>query len=193
MAGKRDYYEVLGVDRSATDKQIADAYRRLALKYHPDRNAGDEETVVLFKEAAEAFEVLSDGERRARYDRYGHAAFQGASGGRGFADVNDIFAAFGDIFGESAFGDLFGGRRRGPRKGADVRCDVTLDLMQAAAWGHGDCRVSTARDVRRLRRLGSQAGYGPRGAATAAAAARWCKARASFACRRLAPPAMAAE
>lgn len=131
MAGKRDYYEVLGVKRSATDKQIADAYRKLAIKFHPDKNPGDEEAVVLFKEAAEAFEVLGDGERRARYDRFGHAAFEGG-GARGFGDVNDIFAAFGDIFGDSAFGDLFGRGRRRQAKGADVRCDVTLDLMQAA-------------------------------------------------------------
>ncbi|MEX2114590.1 MAG: molecular chaperone DnaJ [Pirellulales bacterium] len=134
MAGKRDYYEVLGVKRNATDKQIADAYRKLAIKFHPDKNPGDEEAIVMFKEAAEAFEVLGDGERRSQYDRYGHAAFSSGAGGRGFADVNDIFAAFGDIFGESGFGDLFGGggrRRRGSR-GADVRSDVTLDLMQAA-------------------------------------------------------------
>ena len=132
MAGKRDYYEVLGVERTVTDKQLADAYRKLAIKYHPDKNPGDEEAIVRFKEAAEAFEVLGDKERRARYDRYGHAAFSNNSGGRGFSDVNDIFAAFGDIFGDSAFGDLFGGGRRRPSKGGDVRCDVELDLMQAA-------------------------------------------------------------
>jgi molecular chaperone DnaJ len=130
MAGKRDYYEVLGVDRSVSDKQLADAYRKLAIKYHPDKNPGDDEAVARFKEAAEAFEVLSDLERRSRYDRYGHAGLDGAA--RGFADVNDIFAAFGDIFGDSAFGDLFGGRRRRAGRGADVRCDVTLDLVQAA-------------------------------------------------------------
>jgi molecular chaperone DnaJ len=131
MSDKRDYYAVLGVDRSASDKAIADAYRKLAIKYHPDKNPGDEETVVLFKEAAEAFEVLSDREKRARYDRYGDAGL-GGSQGRGFADVNDIFAAFGDIFGDSAFGDLFGGGRRRANKGGDVRCDVTLDLIEAA-------------------------------------------------------------
>ena len=131
MADKRDYYAVLGVDRSASDKAIADAYRKLAIKYHPDKNPGDEETVVLFKEAAEAFEVLSDREKRARYDRFGHAGL-GGSQGRGFTDVNDIFAAFGDIFGDSAFGDLFGGGRRRANKGGDVRCDVTLDLIEAA-------------------------------------------------------------
>ncbi len=132
MAGKRDYYEVLGVDRSATDKALADAYRKLAIKYHPDKNPGDEEAVARFKEAAEAFEILSDKEKRARYDRYGHAAFSGAGGGGGFRDVNDIFAAFGDIFGDSAFADLFGSPRRRANKGSDVRCDVTLDLLEAA-------------------------------------------------------------
>lgn len=132
MAAKRDYYEVLGVERSASDKAIAEAYRRLAIKYHPDKNPGDEETVVLFKEAAEAFEVLSDRDKRARYDRYGHAGVGGSGGAREFADVNDIFAAFGDIFGEAGLGDLFGGGRRRSNKGADVRADVTLDLVEAA-------------------------------------------------------------
>lgn len=130
MTGKRCYYEVLGVERTSTTKVIAEAYRKLAIKYHPDKNPGDEEAVARFKEAAEAFEVLGDEEKRARYDRYGHAGVN--NGGRqGFQDVNDIFAAFGDIFGESAFGDLFGGRRRAS-KGSDVRCDLTLDLMEAA-------------------------------------------------------------
>jgi molecular chaperone DnaJ len=131
MAQKRDYYEVLGVERTASDKVIAEAYRKLAIKYHPDKNPGDADTVAHFKEAAEAFEVLSDSEKRSRYDRFGHAGVGGAGGARQFADVNDIFAAFGDIFGDSAFGDLFGGRRRA-NKGGDVRCDVTLDLVEAA-------------------------------------------------------------
>ncbi len=132
MAGKRDYYEVLGVERTVSEKVIADAYRKLAIKYHPDKNPGDDEAIALFKEAAEAFEVLSDSEKRARYDRYGHAGVDG-SRSREFSDVNDIFAAFGDIFGEGAFGDLFGGGgRRRASKGSDVRADVTLDLLEAA-------------------------------------------------------------
>jgi molecular chaperone DnaJ len=131
MASKRDYYEVLSVDRSASDKAIADAYRKLAIKFHPDKNPGDDEAVARFKEAAEAFEVLSDPEKRSLYDRFGHAGVSGAGRGREFTDVNDIFSAFGDIFGDSAFGDLFGGRRRANR-GTDVRCDVTLDLLEAA-------------------------------------------------------------
>lgn len=134
MGQKRDYYEVLGVSRDATQKQIADYYRKLALKYHPDRNPGDQEATLRFKEAAEAFEVLHDTDKRARYDRYGHAGVDGGAGGPHFTDVNDIFSAFGDIFGDSAFGDLFGrgGRRGRARRGADVHCQVTLNLVEAA-------------------------------------------------------------
>ena len=133
MADKRDYYDVLGVDRSASEKSVAEAYRKLALKYHPDRCPGDQEAVARFKEAAEAFEVLSHPEKRARYDRYGHAGLEG--GPPQFRDVNEIFEAFSDIFGDSLFGDLFGGRggrRHRQRTGASVRCDLTLDLREAA-------------------------------------------------------------
>jgi molecular chaperone DnaJ len=134
MAGKRDYYEVLGVDRNATEKQIAEAYRKLALKYHPDRNPGDEEAVAKFKEAAEAFEVLNHAEKRAIYDRYGHAGLEGQGVGPQFHDISDIFQAFGDIFGDGLFGDFFGRsrRRRGPRKGSDVSCEVEIELVEAA-------------------------------------------------------------
>lgn len=133
MAEKRDYYEVLGVSRSATDRDIANAYRKLALKFHPDANPDDEEATERFKEAAEAYEVLNDTEKRARYDQYGHSAVDG--GGAQFHDVEDIFEAFGDMFSGGLFGDLFGGgRRRGrrQRRGSDVRCDVTLELEEAA-------------------------------------------------------------
>ena len=138
MAKKRDYYEVLGVERTATDQQIAAAYRKLAIKFHPDKNQGDEDAVKHFKEAAEAFEVLADADKRSRYDRFGHAGIDGPGGGAPhFQDINDIFEAFGGIFGDSVFGDIFGGGRggRGRRratKGADIRCDVTLDLIEAA-------------------------------------------------------------
>ena len=132
MAGKRDYYEVLGIERSATDKVIADAYRKLAIRHHPDKNPGDEEAIVRFKEAAEAFEILGDKDKRARYDKFGHAGVEGSARSRQFNDVNDIFSAFGDIFGDSGLGDLFGGGRQRVNKGGDVRCDVTIDLMEAA-------------------------------------------------------------
>ncbi len=134
MTEKRDYYEVLKVARNAAEKDISEAYRMLALKYHPDRNPGDDEAVARFKEAAEAFEVLSSPEKRARYDRYGHAGMEGA-GVHQFRDVSDIFEAFGDVF-----GDLFGGGRRRSRvnRGADIRSRVTLDLLEAA---HGTAKV----------------------------------------------------
>ncbi len=132
MAGKRDYYEVLGVARTAGQKEIADSYRRLALRFHPDANPGDENATEKFKEAAEAYEVLGDAEKRARYDQYGFAGVEG--GAQHFTEVEDIFEAFGDMFSGGMFGDLFGGRRRGrrARRGADVRVDVTLELEEAA-------------------------------------------------------------
>lgn len=133
MADKADYYEILGVARSATPQQIAAAYRKLAIKYHPDSNPGDEDATRKFKQAAEAYEVLSDTEKRQRYDRYGHAGLAG--GGTQFHDAEDIFDAFGDLFGGGIFGDFFGGGgRRGRRahRGQDVRCQVTLDLEEAA-------------------------------------------------------------
>jgi molecular chaperone DnaJ len=129
---KRDYYDVLGVKREASDKEIASAYRRLAVKYHPDSNPGDEGATAKFKEAAEAYEVLSDAEKRARYDRYGHAGMQGQH--HEFQSAEDVFEIFGDLFG-GAFGDLFGGGRGGRRRvrrGGDIRADVTLELEEAA-------------------------------------------------------------
>ena len=134
MAAKRDYYEVLSVTRTAVDGEIAVAYRKLALTYHPDKNPGDEDAVKKFKEAAEAYEVLSDADKRSRYDRFGHAGVDGPAGGSPhFTDVNDIFQAFGDIFGDGMFGDIFGGRRgRRTQKGGDVRADVALNLLEAA-------------------------------------------------------------
>jgi molecular chaperone DnaJ len=131
MATKRDYYDILEVPRDASEDVIARAYRKLAIRYHPDSHPGDDEATVRFKEAAEAYEVLSDPEKRARYDRFGHAGVAGQGGG--FHSAEDIFDAFGDIFG---FGDLFGqGRRRGGRRvrrGADVQCEVSLTLEEAA-------------------------------------------------------------
>jgi molecular chaperone DnaJ len=135
---KRDFYEVLGVSRTASDQDIKSAYRKLALKYHPDRNQGDKAAEERFKEAAEAYAVLADGDKRARYDRFGHAGVAGAAGGPGggvdptiFADFQDIFGGLGDIFG---FGDAFGGGRRrgGPQRGADLRYDMEIAFEQAA-------------------------------------------------------------
>lgn len=134
---KRDYYEVLGVDRNATEQQIKSAYRKLALKYHPDRNPGDKAAEEAFKEAAEAYAVLADAQKRSMYDRFGHAGVSGAAGGGGgfdptiFADFSDIFSGLGDVFG---FGDIFGGRRRrgGPQRGADLRYDLEITFEESA-------------------------------------------------------------
>lgn len=128
MTTQRCYYEVLGIERTSSEGEIATAYRKLAIKYHPDKNPGDEEAIARFKECSEAFEVLHDREKRSRYDQFGHAGVNGGgAGGAHFGDVGDIFSAFGDIF-----GDIFGGGGGRMRKGRDVRCDVTLTLHEAA-------------------------------------------------------------
>jgi molecular chaperone DnaJ len=133
---RRDYYEILGVGRGATEQQIKSAYRKLALQYHPDRNPGDKQAEERFKEAAEAYAVLADSEKRGLYDRFGHAGVAGAGAGAGFdptifADFSDIFAGLGDVFG---FGDMFGGRRRrtGPQRGADLRYDLEITFEESA-------------------------------------------------------------
>lgn len=131
MTTKRDYYEVLGVARDADGNQVKAAYRKMALKYHPDRNPGDTEAENKFKEASEAYEVLRDPEKRALYDQYGHQGLEG-TGFSGFGGFDDIFSSFGDIF-EDFFG--FGAGRRGrsrARRGNDLRYDIELDFMDAA-------------------------------------------------------------
>jgi len=138
---KRDYYEVLGISKDATDSEIKKAYRQMALKYHPDKNPGDKEAEEKFKEAAEAYEVLSNKEKRQRYDRYGHAGVGGAAGSNGFhMSMDDIFSQFGDIFGD-AFGGAFGGfggfggtrqRRRRVNRGSNLRIKVKLTLDEIA-------------------------------------------------------------
>ncbi len=125
---QRDYYEVLGVDRNAGDADIKSAYRKLALKYHPDRNPGDKKAEEQFKEAAEAYAVLGDAEKRARYDRFGHAGVSGAAGQGGPGFNADIFSDFSDILGDF-FGFGGGGQRRqGPMRGSDLRFDLEISF-----------------------------------------------------------------
>src|SRR3954447_7861493 len=127
---KRDYYEVLGVAKDVGAEELKKAYRTLAMKYHPDRNHGDEEAAVRFKEAAEAYEVLSNADKRQRYDRYGHAGL-GDGGAPHFQNAEDIFSVFGDLFGE-IFGGA-GGRRRqsGPQPGEDLVAPLEIELAEA--------------------------------------------------------------
>lgn len=132
MADKRDYYEVLGLSKTATDDDIKKAYRQLAKKYHPDSNPGNTEAEAKFKEASEAYAVLSDGDKRRQYDQFGHSAFDGGAGGGGF-DFNNM--DMGDIFGD-IFGDLFGGSRsrranNGPMKGPNVRAGVRITFQES--------------------------------------------------------------
>jgi molecular chaperone DnaJ len=148
--GKRDYYEVLGVSKNATKEEIKKAYRKQALKYHPDRNPGDKKAEENFKEAAEAYDVLSNDDKKARYDRFGHAGMSGAGPGSGFGGggmtMEDIFSSFGDIFGDAfgGFGAFGGGRRTSKRtnKGTNLRVKVKLTLQEIAAGAEKKIKVS---------------------------------------------------
>lgn len=139
MAQKRDFYQVLEIAKGASEDEIKKAYRKMAIKHHPDKNQGDKAAEEKFKEAAEAYEVLSNPQKKARYDQFGHAGMGGASGGggRGGMDMNDIFSQFGDIFGdESPFSSFFGGGRSSGgqrmRKGSDLRIKLKLNLEEVA-------------------------------------------------------------
>jgi molecular chaperone DnaJ len=138
---KQDYYELLGVSKNSTADEIKKAYRNVAMQYHPDRNPDDKQAEEKFKEAAEAYEVLSDGDKRAKYDRFGHQAFAPGTGGfhGSNANMEDIFSQFGDIFGDDIFGNFFGGRRSGGgngrsrgTRGSNLRVKLKLNFEEAA-------------------------------------------------------------
>ncbi|MDR0355285.1 MAG: molecular chaperone DnaJ [Deltaproteobacteria bacterium] len=135
MSKKADYYDILGVDRNADPTTIKKAYRSMALKYHPDRNPGDAQAEESFKQAAEAYEVLSDPEKRQLYDRYGHDGLSN-SGFQGFSGFSDIFSSFGDIF-----GDFFGGARNGPKKGRDLGLELVVDYVEAYTGSEAKVKV----------------------------------------------------
>jgi molecular chaperone DnaJ len=164
LNGKRDYYEVLGVSRNASDQEIKSAYRKLALQYHPDRNPGNQEAEERFKEAAEAYSVLSDGQKRANYDRFGHAGVGSAAGG-GFGGFDpNVFSDFSDILGDIfGFGDFFGGGRRGSRvqRGADLRYDLDLTFEEAAFGTTTKIKVPRHETCAECDGSGAQKGSGP--------------------------------
>jgi molecular chaperone DnaJ len=166
VSGKRDYYEVLGVERAASDQEIKSAYRKLALKNHPDRNPGDKAAEERFKEAAEAYAVLADKEKRAAYDRFGHAAVGAGGPGAGgfdptiFADFNDILGGLGDLFG---FGDVFGGGRRrgGAQRGADLRYDLEIAFEEAFQGAETTIQIPREETCDTCKGSGAAAGSGP--------------------------------
>ena len=142
---KRDYYEVLGVNKSASPEQIKSAYRKLAVKHHPDKNKGDKGAEEKFKEASEAYHVLSNPERKQNYDNFGHAAFENGGGGRGGFGNFDFSNHFSDIF-EDFFGEGFGGSRRSRRsnnRGSDLRYDLSISLEEAFSGKKQDIKFST--------------------------------------------------
>ena len=156
---KRDYYLVLEIERTASEADIKKAYRRLAMKHHPDRNSGDTGSEESFKEAKEAYEVLSDASKRATYDQFGHAGLDQARSGRG-GDPSDVF---GDIFGE-VFGDIFGGGRRGGRqvfRGADLRYELELDLEQAVFGYAAEIEIATLGECATCAGSGAAKGSAP--------------------------------
>lgn len=164
---KRDYYEVLGVDKNADDAALKKAYRALAKKYHPDMNPGDKEAEKKFKEASEAYAVLSDPEKRRQYDQFGHAAFDGGAGGAGgFGGFDFNGADFGDIFGD-IFGDLFGGRRgsagarSGPMKGANLRTSVRITFEEAVFGTEKEIELTVKEECKTCHGTGAKPGISP--------------------------------
>ena len=167
MAEKRDYYEVLGVDKNADDAALKKAYRVLAKKYHPDTNPGDAEAEAKFKEASEAYAVLSDPDKRRQYDQFGHAAFEGGAGGGGFSGMNmdDIFGSFGDIFGD-LFGGGFGGSRRrsdpnAPQRGANLRTQVKITFEEACFGVEKEIEIPSKIECKTCGGSGAKPGTSP--------------------------------
>lgn len=194
---QRDYYEILGVERTIDAAGLKSAYRKLAMQHHPDRNGGSEESVALFKELSEAYSVLSDDDKRAAYDRYGHAGVNGGAGGgnpfgqgggQGFHDINDIFSqVFGDAFGD-AFGGRGGGRaNHGPRRGSDLRYDMEITLEQAYQGTELEISVPTTMSCEPCDGSGAKAGSKPTICSTCGGAGRVRQANGFFQVERTCP------
>ncbi|MCR5607645.1 MAG: molecular chaperone DnaJ [Lachnospiraceae bacterium] len=162
MADKRDYYEVLGVSRNATDDELKKAYRTLAKKYHPDTNPGDKEAEAKFKEASEAYAVLSDSDKRRQYDQFGHQAFENGGAGAGYGGFD--FTDMGDIFGD-LFGDIFGGSRRrnpnAPTKGANVRAGIRITFEEAVFGTEKELEINLKEECEKCHGSGARPGTQP--------------------------------
>lgn len=162
MADKRDYYEVLGVGKGATDDELKKAYRKLAKQYHPDTNPGDKSAEAKFKEASEAYAVLSDPDKRRQYDQFGHAAFEGGAGGAGGFDFSNF--DMGDIFGDF-FGDIFGGRTRrannGPMQGANLRTSVRITFEEAVFGTEKELELNLKDECNTCHGTGARQGTSP--------------------------------
>ncbi len=160
---KRDYYDVLGINKSASPEQIKSAYRKLAVKYHPDKNKGDKVSEEKFKEASEAYHVLSNTERKQNYDNFGHAAFENGGGGRGGFSNFDFSSHFSDIF-EDFFGEGFGGGKRSRKsnnRGSDLRYDLSISLNEAYSGKKQDIKFSTSEKCEVCKGTGSKPGHSP--------------------------------
>lgn len=159
----RDYYEILGVERSADEAALKSSFRKLAMEHHPDRNGGCEEAAGRFKEINEAYSVLSDPQKRAAYDRFGHAGVNGAAGGGGGAQFHDVNDIFNEVFGD-VFGDMFGGRgrqRSGPARGQDLRYDLEITLEQAYAGSEVEITVPASINCETCDGSGARPGTSP--------------------------------
>jgi molecular chaperone DnaJ len=185
---KRCYYEVLGVERGATDTDLKGAYRKLAMKLHPDKNPGDTDCEVRFKEVAEAYEVLKDGDKRAAYDRFGHAAFEQGNGGHGFgADFATTFAdIFDDFFGMGG-GARRGGRGSGRERGADLRYNMELSLEEAHGGKHAQIRIPTSVTCEPCSGSGAQSGTKPKTCSTCGGQGKIRHAQGFFTLERTCP------
>ncbi|HUO23033.1 MAG TPA: molecular chaperone DnaJ [Caulobacteraceae bacterium] len=187
----RCYYDILEVERTADDGQLKTSFRKLAMQHHPDRNAGDKEAEARFKELNEAYSILSDPQKRAAYDRYGHAGVNGGgqggfSGGQaGFGDIHDIF---NEVFGD-AFGDMFGGGRRGsgPMRGQDLRYDLEITLEQAYSGSDAEIVVPAALTCEACQGSGAKPGTSPTACSTCGGAGRVRATQGFFAIERTCP------
>ena len=159
-----DYYDILNVDKGSSKDEIKKAYRKVAMKYHPDKNPNDKNAESKFKDAAEAYSVLSDDKKKAQYDQFGHAGVNGNGfSSSGFTDLNDIFSNFSDIFGASGFGDIFGGggRSRVQQKGTDLKVSIPVTLEEVFSGSDKTIKIKRLENCNKCNGIGAEKGAKP--------------------------------